>query len=73
MTKNIHISYITDESGNRKAVQISLEDWEIIKQEREELDAYRAMQFSLKVALNEVREIKAGKLPKKTLQSFLNE
>jgi len=71
MTENINIEYATDELGNKKAVQIPLEQWERIEQALKNLDDFRYMKFSLKSAFVEVEQIRKGKLPKKTLKEFL--
>jgi hypothetical protein len=73
MTSKSNIQYLTDESGKKKAVLIPIEDWEKIQASLEELAGYREMRQSLKRAFQEVKEIKSGKLPKKTLKNFLNE
>jgi len=38
MTEDINIEYVTDKLGNKKAVQIPLEQWERIKQALKNLD-----------------------------------
>ena len=73
MTEDINIEYVTDKLGNKKAVQIALEQWEKIEQALKSLNDFRNMKSSLKSAFVEVGQIRNGKLPKKTLKEFLDE
>jgi len=65
MTENINIEYVTDKLGNKKAVQIALEQWKKIEQALKSLNDFRNMKSSLKSAFVEVGQMRKGKLPKK--------
>lgn len=73
MTENLNIKFITDRSGNKKAVQIPIKEWEAIEQKLKDLDDYMDIKSNLKTAFIEVNQIKNGDLPKKTMQAFLDE
>jgi hypothetical protein len=40
--QKIHKEYLTDESGNKKAVVVPISEWQQIKEDLEELDDIRA-------------------------------
>ncbi|MGR3310551.1 MAG: hypothetical protein ACUZ77_07210 [Candidatus Brocadiales bacterium] len=40
--QKIHEEYLTDESGNKKAVVVPISEWQQIKEDLEELDDIRA-------------------------------
>jgi len=65
MTEDINIEYVTDKLGNKKAVQIALEQWKKIEQALKSLNDFRNMKSSLKSAFVEVGQMRKGKLPKK--------
>ena len=73
MTTNTNISFVTDASGNKHAVLIPLNEWEAIQKDLKELFEYRTMKLNLKSALTQVQQMKEGKLPKKSLKTFLDE
>jgi hypothetical protein len=64
----VHVEYLVDEEGNRKAVVLPLAAWQQIKEELEELDDIRAYdqakaQPSEPVPFEEaMREIREGTL-----------
>ena len=71
--KDMAVQYLTDESGNKKAVLIPIEEWQLFKQEWKEWHEYQAMKAALKSAFFEVKQIQSGQLPKRTLKAFLDE
>jgi len=73
MTENLNIEFVTDKTGNKKAVQIPIKEWEEIEQKLKGMDDYRDMKSSLKSAFVEIEQMKKEKLAKKTLKEFLNE
>ena len=73
MIKEIAIQYVTDEAGNRTAVLIPVQDWELVQDGLKELLEYRKMKASLKSAFTEVKQIQAGKIPRRTMKTFLDE
>jgi len=50
MTENLNIEFVTDKSGNKKAVQIPLEEWEKIEEVLKNLHSYQDMKSSLKIS-----------------------
>jgi len=72
MSKDIPIRYVTDEAGNKKAVQIPFEEWEQILELLAELEELRSLRNSLKTAFQEVEDIKKGKSSRITLSEFLD-
>jgi len=73
MVEYSNIIETTTDSSGKKVVVIPVEEWEKIQQELEELRTYKDLKSGLKTALMEVEAIKNGKLPRKTLRSFLDE
>lgn len=71
--KEMNLEFVIDESGNKKAVLIPFQEWEEFQQELLEFFEYRKLKESLKIAFLEVKEIKKGILPKRTMQNFLDE
>ncbi len=73
MTDNIGIEYVTDKAGNRSKVLISYEDWQRIEAGFKKWEAYEYRKSSLKTAFSEVKLMQQGTLPKKDMQTFLDE
>ena len=73
MINKLSIQFVTDEAGNKQAVLIPIKEWEKLQKEIQGLLEYRALRDTISTALLQVQSIKAGKLPKTTLSSFLNE
>ncbi|MEO0338157.1 MAG: hypothetical protein AAF242_02990 [Bacteroidota bacterium] len=71
--KEMNLEFVIDESGNKKAVLIPFQEWEEFQQELLEFFEYRKLKKSLKIAFSEVKQIKKGMLPKRTMQNFLDE
>ena len=67
------MQYLTDESGNKKAVVIPYDEWLKIEKELQELREYQAMNKNLTHAFDEVKDIKHGNISRDTLNDFLNE
>jgi cell fate (sporulation/competence/biofilm development) regulator YlbF (YheA/YmcA/DUF963 family) len=66
------VNYITDKSGKKKAVQLSLRDWQKFIQEHQQLLDYKRTKSELLEALTEIELIEKGKKKVKTLREFLN-
>jgi cell fate (sporulation/competence/biofilm development) regulator YlbF (YheA/YmcA/DUF963 family) len=66
------VNYITDKSGKKKAVQLSLRDWQRLIQEHQQLLDYKRTKSELLEALTEIELIEKGKKKAKTLSEFLN-
>ena len=73
MIDELNISYVTDESGNKKAVQISYEDWVSIEKQLQEYHEYQRLKEGLTEAFEEVKELKKNKKDRVSLNEFLNE
>lgn len=73
MTKNLDIQYVTDNEGNKTAVLISIEDWQLISGEITEYLEYQALKNSLIEAFEEVEELKKQEIEQVSLSTFLNE
>lgn len=73
MIKDMSIQFVTDEMGNKKAVQIPFEEWLLLEKELKEFFDYRRMKTNLKSAFLQVKQIQSGQLPRRTMQNFLDE
>ena len=71
--KELSLEFVVDESGNKKAVVIPFEEWELLQKELKAFWEYQEMKSSLKEAFSEVKQIQKGHLPRKTMQNFLDE
>jgi hypothetical protein len=72
----MNLQYITDTKGHKSAVQLTLKDWERIQQDLEELDRLRnkkLFMIELAEAVEEMRQVKAGKKQARNAEDFLNE
>eukprot|EP01024_Parvocaulis_polyphysoides_P066361 TRINITY_DN77901_c0_g1_i1.p2 TRINITY_DN77901_c0_g1~~TRINITY_DN77901_c0_g1_i1.p2 ORF type:complete len:127 (-),score=10.55 TRINITY_DN77901_c0_g1_i1:44-400(-) len=73
MTKNLDIQYVTDNEGNKTAVLISIEDWELISTKIAELLQYHSLRNSLTTAFTEVEDLRKESSTQISLTDFLNE
>lgn len=73
MIDELNIRYVTDESGNKKAVQISYKDWIEIEKKLNEYIEYQRLKEGLTEAFEEVKELKNNKEDRVSLNEFLNE
>lgn len=72
----MNLQYITDIKGNKKAVQLPIEDWENIQNDLKELENLRdkkAFMYDLKESIEEVKLAKEGKIKLQSAKDFLNE
>jgi hypothetical protein len=69
----IQLQYLNDQEGNLKAVQIPIEEWEKLERILKKYEQTLQVKEDLLTAFDEVRQIRAGKIPKQTLSEFLNE
>jgi hypothetical protein len=69
----IQLQYLNDQDGNLKAVQIPIEEWERLEKRLKKYEQALQVKDDLKAAFKEVKQMKAGKIPKQTLSDFLNE
>ncbi len=66
------VNYITDQRGKKKAVQISITDWNNLVREVKSLMEYNTLKGELSDTLREVQLLESGKKKSRTLISFLN-
>jgi len=66
------VTYITDQRGKKKAVQISIADWNNLVREVKSLMEYNTLKGELSDTLREVQQLESGKKKSRTLKSFLN-
>ena len=73
MTTNNNIQYLTDESGNKTAVLIPINEWKTINQKM--FDFMKLLNFkkSIDTGFQEVADVKNGKIPRVSLKEFLDE
>lgn len=69
----IQLQYLNDQEGNLKAVQIPIEEWEKLERVLKKYEQTLQVKEDLLTAFDEVKQIRAGKIPKQTLSDFLNE
>lgn len=72
----MNLQYITDIKGRKSAVQLPLKDWEKIQEDLEELDRLRNKKrflTELAEAIEEMKQIKEGKIEARNAEDFLNE
>jgi hypothetical protein len=65
--------YIFDDEGNKKLVQLSVQDWENFVNEFRKLQNLTKMKKKLKNAFIEIKKIEKGEIQGTTLNEFLNE
>jgi hypothetical protein len=72
----MNLQYLTDSKGSKSAVQLSIQDWERIQKDLNELARLRnKKQFmaELAEAVEEMKLIKEGKITARSAEDFLNE
>jgi hypothetical protein len=70
------LQYITDKKGHKNAVQLPIRDWEKIQKDLEELERLRNKKWfltELAEAVEEMKQIKEGKIKARNAEDFLNE
>ena len=73
MTKDLKISYVTDDNGQPTAVQISYEDWQEISKQLSVFKEYIALKEELTTSFEEVKSLKKDQSKRVSLNDFLNE
>lgn len=68
-----HINYVVDNDGQKRFVQISVEDWESLISELQRLENLLKLKNKLKQAFREVRAIKSGKKIGTPLSQLIDE
>ena len=69
----LHIQYLTDNKGDKKAVQIPYQEWLEFCDQYKRLEQYSSLKKGIENAFTEVEIIEAGIVNKVTLAEFLNE
>lgn len=69
----LQIQYLNDQEGNLTAVQVPIEDWKKLEKKLEKYEQAFRVKEDLIAAFEEVKQMRAGKIPKQTLSDFLNE
>lgn len=72
----MNLQYITDQNGQKNAVQLKIKDWEKIQKDLQELDRLRNKKLflsELTEAVVEMKLIKDGKLKARDAQDLIDE
>ena len=69
----VQLQYLNDQEGNLTAVQIPIEDWKKLEKRIKKYEQAFQVKEDLASAFEEVKQMRAGKIPKQTLSEFLNE
>lgn len=70
MTSKLSIQFLTDENGQKTAAVIPIEEWLEYSQF---MNQYLAVKDSIKRGLQDVNDIKSGKITPQSIESFLDE
>ena len=69
-------NFVIDEQGQKRAVQLPMKDWEQIKKDLEELERLRNKKIfltELAEAVEEMKQVKEGKIHARNAEELLNE
>jgi hypothetical protein len=69
----MNINYLTDNSGNKVAVQIPLNEWSELIEDYNRLRQYYDLKEILTESFHEIEEIEKGKKLAPSLSEFLDE
>jgi len=69
----IALQYVSDSDGKTQSVQLPLTDWEKILAKLKKYEQALKIKEDLKVAFQQVAELRKSKSKKQTLNDFLNE
>jgi hypothetical protein len=69
----MNINYLTDNSGNKVAVQIPLNEWSELIEDYNRLKQYYDLKEILKESFREIEDIEKGEKSTPSLSEFLNE
>lgn len=70
MTSKLSIQYLTDEEGQKTAAVIPIDEW---LEYAKFVEQYTSIKNSIRRGLQEVQEIKSGKVVPQSVEDFLNE
>jgi PHD/YefM family antitoxin component YafN of YafNO toxin-antitoxin module len=72
----MELQYISNKKGQKSAVQLPLSDWKKIEKDLEELERLRNKKMfltELAEAIEEMKQIKEGKIQARNAEDFLND
>ena len=69
----IALQYVSDSDGKTQSVQLPLTDWEKLLTKLKKYEQALKIKSDLKVAFDQVAQLKKAKGKKQTLNDFLNE
>jgi hypothetical protein len=69
----LNLAYLTNENGEKTAVQIPFDQWLLFEREYQQLIAQLNFEDGIKTAIHEVLAIQRGTQKGKTLKAMLNE
>ena len=72
----MELQYVSNKKGQKSAVQLRLRDWEKIEKDLEELERLRNKKLflaELAEAIEEMKQIKEGKIQARNAEDFLND
>ncbi len=72
-TMHVSVTYLTDDKGRRKAVQIPYAQWQALQKELETVRQEALMRASLVEAFQDIADMEAGRKPKIKIEDFLDE
>lgn len=75
-TDTMNLQYITDTKGNKSAVQLPIKEWKKIQKDLGELERLRNKKLfltELAEAVEEMKQIKEGRIQARNAEKMLNE
>ncbi len=69
----INLTYVTDNKGKQKAIQMPIEEWNRFYYEYQKLAEFKKIKVDLTDAMKEIKLYESGKKKPKTLKQFLND
>ncbi len=69
----IELQYVSDSEGKTQSVQLPLTDWEKVLAKLKKYEQTLKIKSELKVAFDQVTQLRKSKAKKQTLNDFLNE
>lgn len=69
----VQLQYLNDQQGNLTAVQIPIEEWKKLEKKIKKYEQAFKVKEDLTAAFEEVKQMRAGAIPKQSLTDFLNE
>lgn len=69
----LHLKYLCDESGEREAVVIPIEEWHALEKKMQQTKAKLDLLIGIRQSVKEVNAMQAGKIKSKSLKEFLDE